>query len=278
MYRLFEFIRRSYVTILFTVLEIIAVNIYIHSTIYTRARMLTKVYALTGGVATMRSDVGAYFSLARENRRLVDRVAQLENEVHYLHGIADTLVDEWPLDSPYEFIPARVVSNSVNRTHNFITLNRGLRDGVTPESAVISADGVVVGYILDCSEKYSVALSILNTSFRTSGKIEGSEYSGSIEWRGGNPYEVTMNELSKYADIEAGKAVVTTGFSHYFAPDMAIGTVESFELDETKTYYTARVRLSVDMSSLRDVLIVRNAEREELQELESRAAGGYLSF
>lgn len=267
MYRLIEFIRRSYVTILFVVLEIAAVNLYIHSTPYTRARMLSKVYATTGWAATARSEVISYFGLAGENRQLTERLARLEAENAVLRELAGGDVAA-PEDFPYTYTAARVVANTVNRAQNYITLNKGLRDGITPESAVVTPSGAIVGYVIECSERYSIAVSILNSDFRTSGKIEDSDYSGSIEWRGGNSHEVTLYELSKYADPEPGKRVVTTGFSHYFAPDMAIGTIESVEMDETKTSYTVTVRLDVDMSRLQNVLIVKNTGLDEVQSLE----------
>jgi rod shape-determining protein MreC len=168
-------------------------------------------------------------------------------------------------------MPARVVSSSINRTHNFITLNKGLRDGVMNDMAVLSPSGEAVGYILDCSERYSVAISILNTSFRTGCKIKGDGYSGSIEWNGGSTYSVTMCELSKYAKIEIGAEVVTTGVSHYFPSDMLIGWVESYELDESKTYYNATVRLAADFSNLHNVILVKYIDREEVVGLEQSA-------
>lgn len=270
MYRLIEFIRRSYVTLLFVVMEIAAVNVYIHSTPYTRARMLSKLYNAAGWAAAARSEVVSYFSLAGENRQLAERLAALEAETAALRELAGSEVSI-PDEFPYSYIAGRVIANSVNGSRNFITVNRGLRDGVTPESAVVTPSGAVVGYIVDCSDKYSVAVSILSSDFRTSGKIEESDYSGSIEWRGTDHHSVTLCELSKYADPEIGKRVLTTGFSHYFAPDLTIGTVESFEMDETRTTYTVRVRLAVDMSSLQNVLIVKNEGMDEVRRLEERA-------
>lgn len=270
MYRLVEFIRRSYVTILFVILEIAAVNMYVHSTPYTRARMLTKLYSVIGWAAAARAETVSYFSLAGENRRLTERLALLEARTAALEEIAGDIAVEAE-DFPYSFVAARVISNSINRPRNFITVDKGLRDGITPESAVVTPSGAVAGYIIECSENYSVAVSILNSEFRTSGKIEDSDYSGSIEWRGGSSREVTLCELSKYADPEVGKRVLTTGFSHYFAPDLMIGTIESIELDETKTSYMATVRLTVDMSTLQNVLIVKNERLDEIRELEESA-------
>ena len=271
MYRLWEFIRRSYVTLLFVLFEIIAIGIYARSNCYTQATLLARANAVTGGLAGAITDIDGYFSLAKENRELTERVAELEQRLAYydrdVHGVDQIDIAELQ----YEYMAARVVSNSINRSNNFITLNKGMRDGVVSDMAVLSPSGEAVGYILDCSERYSVAVSVLNTSFRTGCKIKGDGYSGSIEWDGGSTYEVQMRELSKYARIEVGAEVVTTGVSHYFPSDMLIGWVESYSLDESKTYYNARVRLAADFTNLHQVVLVKYIDREEVVELESRA-------
>ena len=123
------------------------------------------------------------------------------------------------------------------------------------------------GYVIDCSEHYSVAMSVLNTSFRASGKLDGEEYFGSIYWDGANQYEVVMDELSKYADPQPGREVVSTGFSEYFPADILIGWVEQAELDETKTTYRVRVRLAAEISSLSDVILVENTSLAETRRL-----------
>lgn len=269
MYRLIEFFRRSYVALLFVIIEIAAVNTYMHSTPYTRARMLSKVYAAAGWMSAARTEVVSYFSLAGENRRLTERLALLEAETAALREIAGNEVTA-PEDFPYTFIPARVVSNSVNKVSNRIIINKGRNDGVLPESAVITPSGAVAGYILECSDNYAVAVSILSTEFRTIGKIEDSDYLGNIEWRGDNTREVILSNLSKYAEPGVGKRVVTGG-SYYYAPGMLIGTVESFGFDEQQTTYTVTVRLDVDMSSLCNVLVIRNQDLEEVKELEESA-------
>jgi rod shape-determining protein MreC len=276
MYRLLEFIRRSYVTLLFVVFEVVAIGIYAHSTYYTQATILARANALTGGVAGAITDIGGYFSLVSENKALTSRVAELEQRLTYYGGLVDTTATINIAELQYEFMPARVVASSINRTRNFITLNKGLRDGVMNDMAVLAPSGEAVGYILECSERYAVAISILNTTFRTGCKIKGDGYSGSIEWDGGSPYEVTMRELSKYAQIEVGAEVVTTGVSHYFPSDMRIGWVESFELDESKTYYNAKVRLAADFSNLHNVVLVKYIDREEVVGLEQSASNrGY---
>lgn len=105
--------------------------------------------------------------------------------------------------SKYRVITASVISNTVNRAQNLVVLNRGRRDGVAEEMALLASDGSMAGYVVDCTERYSVAMSVLNTSFRASGKLVGADYFGSIYWDGADPHTVVLDELSKYADPAA---------------------------------------------------------------------------
>lgn len=272
MHKLIEFIRSVYVVVLFVVLEALAVSYYAHSTNYTQARLLARSTRLVGGVHGFFAGIGHYFSLGRENRLLLDRVTRLEERLaQYEEAATAARLDSYMQDigeSKYRFAVASVVSNSTNRLQNLLTLNRGLRDSIQTEMAVLSPDGAMVGYVVACTDRYSVALSVLNTSFRASGKLADSDYSGSICWDGLDPHVVVLDELSKYADPKPGDEVVTTGFSQYFPPDVLIGWVESASLNETRTAYTVRVRLAAEMSRLNEVVLVGNRDFYEIRNLQ----------
>lgn len=273
MYKLLEFIRRIYLLLLFLLLEGAALHYYARSTPYTQARVLTWSNRVAGGVHGVFAGVRHYFSLGAENEVLLERVVELETRLvrftradeiarlaQYMEGVSA---------SPYRLMTASVISNTVSRPQNFITINKGRRDGVREEMALLSPDGAMVGYVIDCTEHYAVAVSILNTSFRASGKLSGSEYFGSVAWDGLNQHEVVMTELSKYAEPKPGDEVVSAGFSLYFPADVLIGWVESAELNENKTSYTVRVRLAADVSRLHDVILVENRDLKEIQQLQS---------
>ena len=164
-----------------------------------------------------------------------------------------------------------MISNSINKNRNFIVLDRGERDGVEKGMGVLSPEGAMVGYVAASSDRHAVAVSILNTSFNASGKLAGSDYFGSIYWAGDDRYHVRMKELSKYARVTEGEEVVSSGFSQYFPADVLIGYVESFSLADTQMAYDVVIRLAVDVSQLTDVILVRNRDIEDVQELEAEA-------
>ena len=197
MRKLLEFIRSIYVMVLFVVLEAIAVGYYAHSTYYTQARLLARSNQVVGGVHGVFAGIRHYFSLGRENRDLLAHVAEMKERLAvYEEAETAARLDSYMQDvgiSKYRVITASVISNTVNRAQNLVVLNRGRRDGVAEEMALLASDGSMAGYVVDCTERYSVAMSVLNTSFRASGKLVGADYFGSIYWDGADPHTVVLD-------------------------------------------------------------------------------------
>ena len=280
MYKLIEFLRRIYVVLLFLAIEAIALNYYAHSSYYTQAKILSRAHSIAGGVQSSIFGVKHYFTLRSENETLSQRVAELEQALAYyrdqevdrqtdslsLEGIDSAMVESL---SQYRYTTARIISNSISRSRNFITLNRGLRHGVMEDMPVISPSGMMIGDVVGCSERYSVVLPMLNIDFRTSGKIAGDDHFGSIYWSGNSPYKVEMTDLSKHADIEIGDEVVTTGLSHFFPEGIKIGYVDSYSINDTQTSYNVTVRLAADMTKLNNVILIENVDYGEITNLEN---------
>ena len=288
MYKLIEFLRRIYVVLLFLAIEGIALNYYAHSSYYTQAKILSRANSVAGGIQSSIFGVKHYFTLRGENEVLSQRVAELESRLaYYREKETNTATDTLTLNgidpaiaeslSQYRYTTARIISNSISRTRNFITLNRGLMHGVVVDMAVISPSGMMIGYVVGCSERYSVVLPILNTDFRTSGKIVGDEHFGSIYWSGNSPYKVEMTDLSKHADIEIGDEVVATGLSHYFPEGIKIGYVDSFSINDTQTSYNVTIRLAADMTKLNNVILIENSDYGEIKALENNPRNDELN-
>lgn len=265
------FVKRVYVFVIFIVLEIMAINYYANSTSYTRARMLSAGNVLAGGIYRQFAKLDDYLHLRKENDALIEQIAALQNRL----GVYEELLPEadpvsYGLEGEvgdYIYTTASVINNTLTRPENFITIDKGQRDGVEPEMALVTPQGTIVGYVMSCGERNSVAISLLNTEFRTSGRIKGKDYLGSILWNGRDPDHVTLSEIQKYAEIVPGDTVVTD-YSSRFPKDVVIGTVESAEMTEAG-YFNVKVRVATQFSALRKVLLVRYydmAERLMLEE------------
>ena len=283
MYKLIEFLRRIHVVLLFIIIEAIALNYYAHSSFYTQAKILSRANSVVGGLQRSVFSVKHFFALRSENEILSARVAELENSLaayreREANMATDTLtmaqIDSTFVEqlTQYSYLPARIISNTINRNRNFITLNRGRQHGIMEDMAVITPDGSMVGYVVGCSDRYSVVISILNGDFTTSGKISGDEHFGSITWNGHSPHKVQMSELTKYAEFEEGAPVVSSCLSHIFPEGVKIGFVESFTENENQTSFDVVVRLAADMTKISNVLVISNNGYVEATELEQEVA------
>ena len=215
MYKLIELIRRIYVVLLFLLIEAVALNFYANSSHYTEAKILSRANTVAGWMQNTVFNVKHYFTLRSENEMLAQRVAELENTLTRYREreeqIETDTMSMWQMDSTLmvglaerRYTTARVVGNTIHHDRNYLTLNRGHQDGVVAEMAVVTPDGCMVGYVMECSDNYSVVMSILNTGFHTSGKIRGDEHFGSITWNGHSPHRVQMTELTKDSEFEIG--------------------------------------------------------------------------
>lgn len=269
MIKFVQFIKKIYVLLLFVVLEVIAFNYYANSTSYTKAKLLSASDYAVGGIYKKMSGVGEYFSLRRQNQILLDEVVSLRNTLATYTQHDSTVQFRVSEEiAPYFFSGAQVINNSITRQENYITLDKGLRDNIEANMAVITPDGAIAGYVLACSEKYAVCMSILNKSFRTSGKFKGEEYFGSVYWDGLDHQTVLLSEIPKYAEISVGDTIVTTDYSAIFPPELMIGTVISWELNNS-TYFDVKVRLAAPIAKLRQVIVVKYQDAEERMALEN---------
>lgn len=270
MQKLIQFIRKTSVAIVFIILEIIAIRSYAYSTPYTQARLLVWSNNVVGYFHSAFSNITSYFGLREENSRLTDHIAELENRIRTLEqAIPAENIDVDALKR-YEYFPAKVIASTTNRRRNFITLDKGYQDGVSNDMAVVTPEGSAVGVVVECSENFAVAKTLLNVDFRISGVLTRDGSHGSIVW-GGEDIQVTdFLELSKYADVKEGDEVRAAGFSHYFPSEVVVGHIEKMELGKNGASYNCKVRLAADMDRLRNVILIRNNNGGEAQALESK--------
>ncbi len=270
MHRLLEFVRSTYVIILFVIAEAVAVGHYAFSSSYTRAKIFVVTNSVVAGVSGVFHNTIHLFALPAENRELAGRIAQLELEKDDLLAAVAELPAEDQItfsDPDYSYVVARVVSNSINKHDNYIVVDCGMVDGVREKMAAITPTGEMVGYVEACTDRYSAVLSILSDSFTTSGKVKGGSNYGSVSWNRGSRYGVSMSELSKYEAIEVGDTIVSTGFSQIFPGGVTIGRVASFEFNEMRTAYNVEIDLAAHITAVDYLLLVGNNNQSEVEEL-----------
>lgn len=278
MQRFWLFIKKIYFFLLFIILESVAITFYANSSSYKQAKILAASGSVFGDVQTLFANVKEYFYLKDQNDILVERLLTLERELSQIDTTTSPLAlnrDEMTIVCPYYYNWAKVINNSVSAQENYFTLNKGARDGVKQGMAVTSLNKYALGYVLATSDKFSVCISMINTKFRTSGKIKNTDYFGSIYWDGRNINEITLTEISKYASPQKGDTVVTTSYSAIFPSEILIGTIESCHDNENGSFQIAKVKLFADMTTLNKVVLISYEDAQQQITLEQETIANY---
>jgi rod shape-determining protein MreC len=265
---LLRFVIRYHATILFLLLEVLAIILVAQFNSFHKARFFKIRHIILGGISSKYDDYAAYMSLNRENKALVQENTRLYNLLpsEYYNPISKDIADT-SIDKKFVFISARIINNSINKQYNFITLNKGRRHGIEPEMAVICHQGIV-GVVKESTENFSSLVSVLNREFFPNAMIKRNGYFGYIEWPGRRYDKVIMKEIPVHVEVIIGDTIITSGHSAIFPEGIRIGTVESFKPSEG-IFHDITVKLSTDFKNLSNVTVVKNLLREEQVQLES---------
>lgn len=269
MIRLLLFFKKIYVALLFIGLEILCLSLFLNSNPYQRAQMLSVSNHVVSGMHGKISDVGDYFQLSQQNEALMAENAILRNEL-LNYKMQDTISGTiaYHLSDTAQVIVVKALRSTISARDNYITISAGKRQGIEPDMALFNMHGIV-GYVLHCSDNYSVAMSVLNYSgFHTSGKIKNSEFTASVSWDGKDYRVIDFYELPEYAAISIGDTILTTSNSNIFPADIPIGIVLSFDKDNGM-FYRGRLRLLADMSALNYLYAVKLPAHDERAQVEA---------
>lgn len=165
------------------------------------------------------------------------------------------------LDS-YKLIPAKVVSNTVDKHDNFLTIDKGRADGVRDGMGVVSGTGVV-GIVYLVSEHYAVVIPILSSKSSISCSLQGRGYFGYLHWTGGDTRKAWLDDVPRHAAFRLYDKVVTNGYSSVFPAGILVGKVLHVYNSPDGIAYRIQVELSTDFAKLRDVCVIDNQMLEE---------------
>lgn len=270
-------IHHSGLLLLFIILEIISFIMMINSQEYQKSVFLSSSNAVVATLYNWTNSVGEFFKLRNANNQLSSENTDLKNQIIDLQNklnafkpsLTDSLNFELSPENEYRFISAKVINNSTDKFQNYLTLNKGSKDGIKPDMGVVSSEGVV-GIIKSVSPHFSVVISILNPKIQISCKFKRTDYTGSLVWNGEDYRYANLVDIARHVDIRLGDTIVTSGFTRTFPEGIPVGIVEDYNIKESDAYYNIKVKLAVNFRTLSYVNVINYLNYQEQKQLEEK--------
>jgi rod shape-determining protein MreC len=228
---------------------------------------MSSANGISGSIYDINSSVSSFFKLKDINNKLLIENTELKNLILIKNIKKDSVF--FNKDRKYLYRYAQVINKSINKIDNTITLDKGRKDGIKEEMAVISYQGVV-GVISSVSEHFSLVIPIINQALSISAKIKRNNFFGSLTWDNKNYRQAILKDIPFHADAMVGDTVITSGYSSIFPEGILLALIDSHEHVDGNNFLNIKLNLSVDYKTLENVYIVENLERDEQLELEKK--------
>ncbi len=193
----------------------------------------------------------------RENRDLKSQIERLRIEqVRLSEDAAQARRLQALLGFKEQFISqtmaAQVIGTSGSDQSHIIYIDKGLNDGIKPDMAVITPDGIV-GKVLRAFLSSSQVLLINDSSSGVGAILETSRLQGILQ--GTAAGETMLRYVMSDEKVSPGERVLTSGGDRIFPKGLAIGTVQQSN-PGSDLFLNIRVKPAADLSRLEEVLVV----------------------
>ena len=228
-------------------------------------------YKPAGYLAGLFEDIRKMRDIYRENeelRRTVARYARDRVTYNRIELENERLKEELAFKErqkrmfDYEYVIAQVVAVSQDPLNPTFKINLGSTDGIKPDMAVITTDGLV-GLVSRVFPLYSTVMPITQLDSESSGTraisatvMEHKESFGVIEDYDVQRGMLVMNRIAENDPLSENDVVITSGLGGVYPYGLVIGTVESRQVGDFGLTHTAYIKPAADFDRLTEVFVV----------------------
>jgi rod shape-determining protein MreC len=219
------------------------------------------------GFGKVRGVWDHYFALqstARENEALRIENDALKLTISQLQGRAsesDRLAALLNFKHQHEKVPmigGRVIAASAGTASRTIEIDRGERDGIKRNMAVITPDGAV-GKVIEVYRDSAQVLLLTDKEGGAGAMLLNSRTQGPVGGTG-EPM-MTMKYVATEENVTVGEKIVTSGMDRIFPRDIPIGTV--IEVKPGNPFKQIRVQPAAKLDRLETVIVLLSLEPVE---------------
>ena len=193
--------------------------------------------------------------LRAENDSLKLSISQLESKA----AEADRLAVLLSFRQSHEKVPmvmARVIGASAGTASRTVEIDRGERDGVRRNMAVITPDGAV-GKIIEVYRDNAQVLLLNDKDGGAGAMLVGSRIQSPVKGTG-EPM-LTMSYVAAEENVSPGEKIVTSGMDKIFPRDVPIGTV--LDVKQATPFKQIRVKPAARLDRLEEVIVLLTQEQ-----------------
>jgi len=263
---------RFFKNIFFIYLIIILVIIFLHyitilsplerGLSFILSPLQSTIYSSTVEISERLEKIASRKNLQEENENLKEKINKLEQQIVNLKMFIEenkiiTQQNEYLESHNFNFINARIITNSINANPNLLLIDKGESNGLRQGMAVVLDQGILIGKIIRAENEKSWLLLITDNDCKLSAAVSGeSKIIGLAE--GKYNTSIHLNNILKNSQLEIGDFIVTSGFDENIPAGILIGEVEEIIDSPADLFKNANLTSTANFKNLKIVSIILN--------------------
>lgn len=215
----------------------------------TSVRKVRTFFSLIGSITELSKENAELKQQNNELRAQLSNLSALKNENELLKkdlGFSKTRSD-------LTLLPATILNYSPAGTFQALTLNRGTKDGVALEQAVVS-NGYLIGKIKKVSESTSEVWLLSNRNLLTPVLLTEGKTSGILK---GGIRGLVVDTIPVDAAVKVGDLVVTSSMEGLYPAGIAVGTIEEVISTKEEIFVSARIASPINIRNIQTVFVIK---------------------
>lgn len=152
------------------------------------------------------------------------------------------------------YIFANVVNHSPSNFSQYLLIDKGSREGIEKDAAVIISGSILIGKIVEVYFSTSKVLLINDSSSSVNALTQKNRVSGAI--KGGEGGKVYLEMIPQGENIEIGEQIITAGFGHSFPKGLLIGETEEISTNDVEAFKKARIKPAANLANIETVFVI----------------------
>lgn len=196
--------------------------------------------------------------LDQENIKLKEENQRLQSEVVQLREVAQEnqfLRQQLDLAEPIKqsMVLANVIGQDSQNLSQYIFIDKGQKDGIKKQAAVITAGNILIGQVLESFDQTAKVLLVIDQNSKVNALIQKSRISGLVKGEKGG---LMLDLVPQEKEVLVGQTVVTSGLAGVFPKGLLIGQIKEVIISDPEVFQKIIIQPAADFERLEKVFVI----------------------
>ena len=265
---MFKFFRKSRLSTILLAVVILLIFLHYIGILQPVENMFVRIFSpIQHRVYGIGIKINSFYSNYFINKELVISYQDLEQQITDLKVENSQLktkigddseqlaLQDYLTNTGFAGVIARIIGKNPEPSRQSIILNRGSSQGVSIDSPLVTANGIMVGKITDVKRNSSEAILVNDSGSRIAAVVQNDSSSKGVVI-GEHGLSLKMEFLPQEQEVKEGHIVITFGLERSIPQGLVIGEVSQVLAEPNSLFQTARIKSLTKIDNLTQLVIL----------------------